>query len=82
LNLVGYHELLADVRSVLETLVPTKVEVRTDEGGRYLLSIRPYRTVDNVIEGAVITFTEVTEIKGATNGAPSIRGSASSTGER
>jgi two-component system CheB/CheR fusion protein len=31
----------------------------------YLLRIRPYRTTENVIEGVVITFTEVTEMKKA-----------------
>ncbi len=64
-NLVGYHSLLADVQGVLDTLTPTKIEVRTDSGAWFLLSIRPYRTTDNVVEGAVVTFTEVTEIKDA-----------------
>ena len=31
----------------------------------YLLRIRPYRTLENVIRVAVITFTEITEIKRA-----------------
>ena len=64
-NLVGYDRLVADVRAVLDTLVPKEVEVQTQTGAWYLLRIRPYRTLENVIEGAVITFTEITEMKQA-----------------
>jgi two-component system CheB/CheR fusion protein len=62
---VGYDRLVADVRAVLDSLVPKEVEVQTQMGAWYLLRIRPYRTLENVIEGAVITFTEITEIKKA-----------------
>jgi two-component system CheB/CheR fusion protein len=64
-NLADYDRLVEDVRTVLETLVPIEVEVRTNSGAWYLLRIRPYRTQENVIEGAVITFTEMTELKAA-----------------
>jgi len=64
-NLVGYDHLVADVRAVLDSLAPKEVEVQTQTGTWYLLRIRPYRTLENVIEGAVITFTEITEIKKA-----------------
>jgi two-component system CheB/CheR fusion protein len=64
-NLVNYDRLVADVQAVLHTLVPTKLEVQTRLGAWFLLSIRPYRTSENVIEGAVITFTEVTALKAA-----------------
>ncbi len=64
-NLVGYDRLVADVQAVLDTLIPKEVEVQTKAGAWYLLRIRPYRTLENVIEGAVITFTEITEMKKA-----------------
>jgi two-component system CheB/CheR fusion protein len=64
-RLAAYDRLAADTETVLETLVPREVEVRTDDGAWYLLRIRPYRTLENVIEGAVITFTEITELKEA-----------------
>jgi two-component system, chemotaxis family, CheB/CheR fusion protein len=64
-NLADYERLVDDVRTVLETLVPIEVEVQTNSGAWYLLRIRPYRTQNNVIEGAVITFTEITEMKAA-----------------
>jgi two-component system CheB/CheR fusion protein len=58
-NLVGYDGLVADVRAVLDTLAPGNVEVRTKSGVGYLLRIRPYRTAENAVEGAVITFSEM-----------------------
>jgi two-component system, chemotaxis family, CheB/CheR fusion protein len=64
-NLTGYDRLVSDVRAVLDTLAPREVEVQTQAGAWYLLHIRPYRTLENVIEGAVITFTEITEMKKA-----------------
>jgi two-component system CheB/CheR fusion protein len=60
-NLLGYDQLVADVQAVLNTLTPRKLEVQTRAGAQYLLHIRPYRTSENVIEGAVITFTERAE---------------------
>jgi two-component system CheB/CheR fusion protein len=64
-NLAGYDCLVADVQAVLETLVPKEVEVQTRAGAWFQMHIRPYRTQENVIEGAVITFTEITLLKRA-----------------
>jgi two-component system CheB/CheR fusion protein len=62
-NLVGYTNLVEDVRAVLDSLTTREVEVQTQTGAWYLLRIRPYRTLENVIEGAVIIFDEITEMK-------------------
>ncbi len=64
-NLPGYTTLVADVQSVLNTLAPVEVEAFTQTGACFLLHIRPYRTLENVIEGAVITFTDITLLKNA-----------------
>jgi two-component system, chemotaxis family, CheB/CheR fusion protein len=64
-NLVGYNSLVVDVQTVLDTLVPKDVQVQTVDGAWFTLRIRPYRTLDNVIEGAVITFSDITELKRA-----------------
>jgi len=61
-NLVGYTRLVADTQEVLDTLVPKEVGVQTIEGKSYTMRIQPYRTLDNVIEGAVITFFDITEM--------------------
>jgi len=64
-NLVGYDRLVEDVQAVLDNLIPKEIEVQSKAGVWYLLGIRPYRTLENVIEGAVITFVDITEIKKA-----------------
>jgi two-component system CheB/CheR fusion protein len=64
-NLVGYDCLAIDIKEVMDSLVPKELEVQTNAGEWYLLRIRPYRTLENVIEGAVITFTEISIMKKA-----------------
>jgi two-component system CheB/CheR fusion protein len=61
-NIEG-ESLLAEIQSVLTTLIPCERELRTIDGAWYLARIQPYRTLDNVIEGVVLTFTEVTDFK-------------------
>ena len=58
-NLLGYDSLIADVQSVLDSLVPKEMEVQTQAGMWYAMRILPYRTIDNVIEGAVISFSDI-----------------------
>ncbi len=62
-NLVGYDRLLMDVKGVLDTLIPRELEVQTKTGAWYTMRIQPYRTLDNMIEGAVLTFVDVSLIK-------------------
>ena len=64
-NLIKYDRLLEDMQAVLDTLVPKEVEVQSKTGIWYQLRIRPYRTLENVIEGAVLTFIDISEIKRA-----------------
>ena len=71
-NLDGAHlanALQADLQTVLDTLIPVEREVRCTDGAWYLARIQPYRTLDNVIEGVVLTFTPVTEFKLASEAA-------------
>jgi len=62
-NLKGYDGLVRDLQAVLEELTPVEVEVETTVGTSFLMRIRPYRTLENVIEGAVITLVDITERK-------------------
>ena len=62
-NLVGYDCLIEDVKTVLDSLTPVEVEVQTKAGAWYLMRIRPYRTLGNVIEGVVITFVDISKLK-------------------
>lgn len=61
-NLVGYSKLVVDTQNVLDTLIPKEIEVKTNNEQWFLMRIQPYRTTDNVIEGAVISFVEISEI--------------------
>jgi two-component system CheB/CheR fusion protein len=58
-NLANYDHLGEQVKKVLDNLIPTEAEVRTRDGRWYLLRILPYRTTENMIEGAVLTFVEI-----------------------
>lgn len=62
-NLAHAEDLKADIQSVLDNLIPRESEVQTKDGQWYLMRILPYRTLENVIEGAVLTFFEITELK-------------------
>ena len=62
-NLIGYSSLISDTEGVLDDLVPREIEVQTVDGKWYTMRIQPYRTLDNVIEGAVITFVDITVTK-------------------
>jgi two-component system CheB/CheR fusion protein len=54
---LAYDELASDAGAVLRELVPIEREVHIPGSGpRFLLRIRPYRTVDNIIDGVVMTF--------------------------
>ncbi|WP_373500055.1 chemotaxis protein CheB [Desulfococcus sp.] len=64
-NLTGYDALSADTQAVLDTLAPKEAEVQTRAGGWHTMRILPYRTLDNVIEGAVITFVDISPAKQA-----------------
>jgi two-component system CheB/CheR fusion protein len=58
-RLGGEQDLVGDVTQVLDTLVTKEAQVTTAAGLTYLMRIQPYRTVENVIEGAVITFVSL-----------------------
>jgi two-component system CheB/CheR fusion protein len=54
-------DLVTDAQAVLDTLTPVERELRTAGNTWYLVRIKPYRTMDNVIDGVVLTFNDVTE---------------------
>lgn len=57
---LAYDKMISDCRNVLDTLNSRTVEVQTHQGVWYLMNIRPYRTVENMIDGLVITFVDIT----------------------
>jgi two-component system CheB/CheR fusion protein len=54
-------DLLAELQGVLDTLIPVERELQTLDGQWYLARIQPYRTLDNVIEGVVLTFADISD---------------------
>jgi two-component system CheB/CheR fusion protein len=60
-----YTEMIADLQAVVKKLTPRQVEVQTAQGHWYMMRIMPYRTTDNRIDGAVLTFTSIQEQKKA-----------------
>ena len=60
---LDYPELQRDMLDVLRTLVFSEKQVKTHDGRWYTVRIMPYRTQDNVIDGVVITFIDISETK-------------------
>ena len=58
-NRLEYASLADDAREVLRDLSPAEREVSSNAGNIYLLRMRPYRTVENRIEGVVVTFVDI-----------------------
>lgn len=60
---VIYEELQDDVRRVIRTLSTIDREVENPvTKARYIVRVLPYRSVDNFIGGAVVTFMDVTPL--------------------
>jgi len=58
-----YPELVEDARQVLQTLLPAEKSIGTKDGRWFTVRILPYRTLDNRIDGVVITFADITAAK-------------------
>jgi two-component system CheB/CheR fusion protein len=54
-----YGQLERDADEVLRTLAFKEKEVRTKDGDWRLMRIMPYRTIENIIDGLVITFVDI-----------------------
>ena len=58
-----YPELAADAREVLRTLVLAEKPIAAQDNRWFTVRIMPYRTLDDRIDGIVITFTDTTAAK-------------------
>ena len=58
-----YKEIESDVQQVLKTLIPIEKSIDTIDGKFFDVKITPYRTIDDRIEGLVLTFINVTKFK-------------------
>jgi two-component system CheB/CheR fusion protein len=58
-----YPKMTEEAREVLRTLVFSEKQVVTSDGRWFSVRIMPYRTMDNIIDGVVITFSNITAAK-------------------
>jgi two-component system, chemotaxis family, CheB/CheR fusion protein len=58
-----FPELPEAVAQVLETLDPVQREISTSDGRWFSTRILPYRTLDDVVDGVVMTFMDITDAK-------------------
>ena len=64
-NQLEYPELADDLRDVIEKLKVVERPIDGNRGRHYLARLRPYRTTDDKITGAMLTFVDVTELRAA-----------------
>lgn len=57
---ISYPELREDVRKVLAKVGTVEREVMSRDDSHYIARVHPYRSVDNFVAGAVLTFLDVT----------------------
>jgi two-component system CheB/CheR fusion protein len=60
-----YDDLQSDCKIIFDTLVPKEIEIRTKDNGWVTMRLAPYRTLENIIDGVVITFVDITREKTA-----------------
>jgi len=62
-NKINYSTLMDDAREIIKSLSRIEREITAPGKRFFLVRLVPYRTDSNVIEGIVITFTDITKIK-------------------
>jgi len=58
-----YPELAEDAQAVLQTLTKVEKQLTVPDGSWFAVRILPYRTLENRIDGVVITFSDITTSK-------------------
>ena len=58
---LDYHAIERDVRAVLRDLRPVDNEIKSIHGHWFSMRIRPYRTLDNRVDGVVVTLDDFTK---------------------
>ena len=58
-----YPEISSHAAQVMRTLITIETEISTNDDRWFKVRIMPYRTIDDRIDGIVMTFTDVSEAK-------------------
>ncbi len=61
-SVLQYERLAEDARGALDRLTRKEINAKGKDGKRYVIRIVPYRTLENIIDGVVITFLNVTDL--------------------
>lgn len=56
---LDYADVESDIRTVLRELSPLEGEVKNTDGRWFIMRVRPYRTIEDKIDGAVISFVDI-----------------------
>jgi two-component system CheB/CheR fusion protein len=59
------NNLIAEIECVSDNLQPLEREILDNMGNWYLMRIIPYRTVDNAVEGIIVSFVNISKLKKA-----------------
>src|SRR5690606_20754755 len=62
---LAMEDLTSRILETSHTITPREWEVQRSDGRWFRLSIRPYRTTDNRLDGAVLSFLDVDGLKRA-----------------
>lgn len=66
-NNFRYENLIEDIRHVMKNTVVVDRELEVTSGKYYQMRIQPYIRLDKTIDGVIITFIDITEIKNLNN---------------
>ncbi|NTI33028.1 chemotaxis protein CheB [Rhizobium rhizogenes] len=58
---LDYDDIGNDARKVLKDLIPIERQVGSRKGRQYSMRLRPYRTVEDRIDGTVVTFVDISD---------------------
>ena len=62
-SLAADSHLLSDAKKVLQTQHPVEAEIEAGDGTWYTRRVLPYRTQENDVQGVVITFSDITDLR-------------------
>ena len=62
-TILQYPGLEDDARKTLDTLMVSEKQIQTNEDRWFSIRIMPYRRLDNVIDGVVMTMVDITDTK-------------------
>jgi two-component system CheB/CheR fusion protein len=62
-NKITSEDIADDASDVVRNLVAREKQIQTVDGRWYSMRIAPYRTIEDVLDGVVLTFSDITQIK-------------------